>query len=198
METSNNISPVTERNVIAGLKVIETEYRVLRPAFEEVKIDRPVYVDKQIDVPVGFENVLKYFADQIAQKAAEKCVEIITGRLDKAIDARIKEIELPKITYKEELHVTQIDKEVVNAVIRDQEVINSVIRNQEVINAVIIDKPVVNAVIEDVKMQNAVIEDVFVKNAVVTEVPVVNAKIRDIIVEAVNIKWLKPDGTPDK
>jgi hypothetical protein len=195
--TGNN-KKYTETTIHSGLKIVEAEIRVERPDYVDVEVEKPVYVDKEISVPVGFEEV----ANKIAEDLYEKIMIKVLGAMDKqliaAIDKRLTEIEAPKIVYKEELNVIKKDVEVANAVVKDVQVTNAIVTDVPVKNAVVEDYKVINAVVTDVNIKNAIVEDVEVSNAVVVEVPVVHSNIKTRTVEAVNIKWLKPNGEADE
>jgi len=189
------LDKVKEIQIVAGLKVIETEYRVKVPVFEDVHIDRPVFVDKKIELPVGFEAIANEMALKIADRVMDNILLVIDARLDRAIDQRIKEITYPKLV--EELKVTikevdvekpvYIDVEVQRPVFKDYEVINPVRKDVEVINAVIADKTVINAIIKDVQMTNAIIKDVEVERAI----------IREKVVDVIHPRYLNMKGEPD-
>ena len=176
-----------------GVKVKEVDYIVKNPVFEDVKIDRPFYVEKPIEIPVGLENAL----NDIAIMLYERIIKKIDTELITVIDRRLKEVQVPKIIYKEEVNVVKIDVPVTNAVIKDVHVTNAIVEDVKVKNVVLEDVKVYNAVVEDVSVKNAVVEDVIVRNAIITDVPVANAKIKDVFVECVKPKWLKLDGSDD-
>lgn len=146
------------------INVVETPYRVDRPIFHDYEVKRPKFVDEPIKVPVGWEEVINTLAEDMAKSVLDKVECLIVERLDRVIDRRLKEIEVPKITVIEETHV----------VYRDLDVPRAVIRNVPVTNSIITDVQVTNAVIKDVKVLNAVVEDIHVKNAVIENVPVKN------------------------
>jgi len=185
------------RQVVAGIQVVESVYKVERPVYEDVVVQVPKFVDKQVELPVGWDKLIQELTQDIANSLIDKCLAAIDKRLDAAINDRIKQIEVPKIIEREVVNVIKKDIEVTNAVIKDKPVTNAVIKDVEVKNAVVKDITVLNAVVEDVPIKNAVIEDVHVNRAIITEVPVVNAKIKDKVIEAISIKWVKPDGSPD-
>src|SRR3990167_8157976 len=101
-----------ETEIISGIKVIESEYRVERPVFEDVKIQRAVFEEKKINIPVGFEEVASEIAEVVAKKIVEKMTERFDQILDKVITNRVKEVEVPKIIHREEVNVIKKDVEV--------------------------------------------------------------------------------------
>ena len=193
METgSQNGNGVTER-VISGIKVIETEYKVQRPVFEDVKVDRISYVNKQVEVPAGLEKVIIQLAEELASKTLEKCLAIIDAKLEKAIDKRISEIELPKIVYREEYKDIKIDRPFYS----DVEVIRPKFVDKEVINPILVDKQVANAVIEDVEVTNAILKDRVIINPVFEDVVIQKPKFVDKEVTAIHIKYVDMKGNPE-
>ena len=184
MEQINKVqSRVKELEVMAGLKLIETEYKVKVPVFEDVQVKVPKFVEEPIKVPVGFDQVVNALALELAEKVTNKVEELLDKRLKLAIDERIKEIKAPKIV--EELVIkpkeVEVEKpfyttvEISRPVYVDKTIINPVLKDVEVVNAKIVDKIVENAVVTDVHLTNAIIKDVEVERAVIRE------KVIDVI-----------------
>lgn len=183
-----------EIQIVAGLKVVETEYRVQSPVFEEVIVKVPKFIDEPVKVPSGIDDLIETLTEQISKKVLDKIELQIGGRLDKVIDQRIKEIKVPKII--EELTINtrevEIEKpvyrevEITKPIYKEVEIINPIMKNQEIINAVIVDQTVINAIIKDIPMTNAIIKDVEVERAV----------IREKVVDVIHPRYLDLKGNP--
>ena len=50
--------PNTVKEVVASVKVIESEYRVMRPVFVDTKIEKPIYVERKVEVPTGIDELV--------------------------------------------------------------------------------------------------------------------------------------------
>lgn len=164
-------------DIVAGLKLVTSEYKVKVPVFEDEVVKRPVFVAEEIKVPTGWDRVTNALALEICQTILKNLEPAIISKIDEAIKGRIDTIKVPKIV--EELKVVEkevaverpvfTDVEVERPVFKNVEVINPVRKDVEVVNALIIDKPVINAVVEDIRVTNAIIKDVEVERAVVRE-----------------------------
>lgn len=190
METG--IQPVNsykEQEVVAGIKVITQEYRVMKPIFDEVVVQRPTFVDKQIEIPVGLDKVLVELADQITAKV----LKLVDEKLEKAITARIKEVELPKITYKEEIKTIQVDK--VNY--KDVTLDRPILKDREVINPILVDRNVTNPVFVDVDVDRPVFKDRVVPLPIFEEVIIQKPKYVEKEVTVISLKYVDPKGNPE-
>lgn len=199
MEISNpnNGNGKHEREVIAGIKIIESEYRIQKPIFEDVKVDRPVYVDKPIEIPTGIRDMVTELARVIAQEITGKLIDQIDSRLEAAIKDRVKEIEVPKITYKEELNVITKDIHVINAVIEDRHVINAYITDKEVINPILIDKKIINPIFEDVEIERPIYKDRIVIAPKFEEVVVAKPRFVEKEIVVIHPKYIDMKGNPE-
>ena len=191
METGTNGKKTTQREIIAGVRVLESEYKVQRPVFEDVKIERPVYVDKKVERPVGMSAVIDSIVEEISTALVEKCLNKLDDKLVAAIDKRVREIEVPKIVYVEE--VRTIDK----PVFRDVDVINPVLVDREVLNPVLTNVEVKNAVIKDVEVEKPVYKERIVIQPKFEEVVIQKPKWVDKEVTAIHIKYVDPKGNPE-
>ena len=187
MEATSNGKRITEREIVAGLKVIETEYRVERPVYEDVVVQRAVFEDKKVEVPVGLEETIKELAKQIYDKLEAQ----IDGLLAKAITKRIAEIEQPKVVYKDFVIEKPIFRQVDVPVDRVKFV------DREVINPVIVDKQVTNAVIKDVEVERPVYKERVVPVPKFEEVIIQKPKWVDKEVTAIHLKYVDPKGNPE-
>lgn len=186
---------VEEINVVSGIKIIQTEYKVKAPVFEDVIVERPVFIEKKIEIPSEWDKVIQEITLKISDKLMDNIELVLSARLDHAIDQRIKEIKSPKIVEEvtivtREINVEKpvyVDIEVQRPVFKDYEVKNPITKDVEVINAVIADKTVINAVIIDRQMTNAIIKDVEVERAI----------IREKVIDVIHPRYLKMDGTPE-
>ena len=88
---------VKEIDIIAGIKLVETEYQVRVPVFVDTPVDKPVFKDKEIEIPVGWDKVIDKVAERIVSGIMDNITLVIGARLDAAIDSRIKEIKYPKL-----------------------------------------------------------------------------------------------------
>jgi hypothetical protein len=168
-----------EIQIVAGLKVIETEYRVRSPIFEEIVVKVPKFIEEPIKLPTGFDTIADVIAEDIAEKVLQRVSSLIDSKLSLAIDERVKEIKVPKIT--EEVIMRYKDVEVERPIYRDREIvldkvtlvdrqiINPILKDQEIINPIIIDKMVLNSIVTDINVTNAIVRDVEVERAVVRE-----------------------------
>ena len=177
------------REIVAGIKVIESEYRVQRPVFEDVKVDRVCYVDKQVEVPVGLEKVCVQLADEIFSKV----LALVDGKLEKAISARIKEIEFPKITYKEEVKTIEVEK----VVLKDVEVLNPKLKDVEVLNPILVDKKVVNPVFIDAEVERPIFKDRVIINPTFEDVIITKPKYIEKEIVVIHPKYIDMKGNPE-
>lgn len=148
------------------------DYQVDKPVFIPYEVKTPVFIDEQIRVPVGWDKVINELALEISKSILAQVEEMLKARFDKAIDNRIKEIEVPKIIIREEVQVIYKPFELQIPNMKVVDVTNAIIKDVHVNNAIIKNVPVINAIIEDVQVQNAVVEDVIVKNAIIQDVVV--------------------------
>jgi len=185
-----------EINVVAGLKVIETEYRVKSAVFEDEIVKRPIFVEEKVKVPTGWDSVINELALEIS-KAVIAIVESSTNKQLKLLEDKIaslrnvkteeevvlktKEVEVEKPVYK------NVDVEITRPVYVDKEVINPILKNVDVTNAIVIDKAVTNAVITDVRVTNSIIKDVEVERAV----------IREKVIDVIHPRYLNMKGEPE-
>lgn len=197
LETHNGNGSSSEKQVIGSIRVIESKYNVQRPIFEDVKIERPVYVDKKIEVPTGMEDFITELCSIIAEKVIAKVTRDIEKKLGDAISNRIKEIEVPTITYKEEVKVITKDVEVTNAVITDKHVLNAVITDKEIVNPILIDKKMINPIFEDVTIERPIYQDRVVINPVFTDVVIERPKYKDKEIVVIHPKYIDMKGNPD-
>ena len=187
---------VKEIDIIAGIKLVETEYQVRVPVFVDTPVDKPVFKDKEIEIPVGWDKVIDKVAERIVSGIMDNITLVIGARLDAAIDSRIKEIKYPKLI--EEVNITTkeitvekpiyVDVEVKVPVFQEYVIANPVLKNVEVINAVIADKTVINAVITDMQITNAIIKDIEVERAI----------IREKVIDVIHPRYLKINGDLDE
>ena len=193
-QTNPTKKPTTIHEVMGSVKIVESEFAVKVPIFEDEVVKRAVFVDEQIKVPVGFDKVINLLAIELSDQILAKLMAKLDEKLASAIDTRLTEIKYPKLI--EELKVTEIpvtvdkpvykDVEISRPVYIDKEIINPVTKDVEVVNAVIIDKPVLNCIVEDIRVTNAIIKDVEVERAVV----------REKIVEVIHKTCLDAHGKP--
>jgi len=200
---SGNPSPnrVTETKVISGLKIIETDVQIDRPIFKDVIVEKPKYVEKPIEVPTELQEFCIKAGEMIADTAMKHILVALDEKLSKAIDKRIKEIEVPKIIEKEQVSIKtiEVEKEIIKPIIKTVEVIHANIQEVTIEKPIYKEVEVLKPIIKDVIVKNAVIENVAVRNAIVENVPVVNAIIKQRTVETVHPKWLKPkELVPDE
>lgn len=176
METGSVKKTTHETEVVAGLRVVESEVRIDRPIFVDMEVKIPKFVEEQVKIPTGWDKVINEIALEISKGIYKNIEGMLNKQIAELIENRIKEIEVPRITYKDEV------------VVKNVEVKNAVVSDVHVTNAVITDIPVKNAVVENVNIKNAIITDVPVTNAVVSNVPVTNAIIKDIEVQNAILK----------
>ncbi len=193
LQTNPPDGKTKEIQVVAGLKVVETEYRVKSAVFEEEIVKRPKFVDEEIKIPVGFEKVVNHLASEISKVVIsmideytvaqlklveEKIMELKNLKTEETVVFKTKDVEVERPVFKDVL----VDK----VVFVDKEVINPVLKDVEVINPIIIDKKVVNSIISDIRVTNAIIKDVEVERAV----------IREKIIDVVHKNCYDPKGNP--
>jgi hypothetical protein len=186
---------VKETTIVGSIKVIETEYQVKSPVFQDVVVERPIFVDKKIEIPSEWDKVIDELTHRIADRLMDKVELVLGARLDRAIDQRIKEIKSPKIV--EELVINKINVDVQHPVFTDIEVQRPVFKEYEVKNPVIKDVEVINAVIVDRTVINSIITDQKITNAIITDVPVERAVIREKVVDVIHPRYLKLNGEPE-
>lgn len=191
METVNNGQKTLVREVIGGVKVIESEYRVMNPVFVDTPIERPVYTEKKIEIPVGVNEMVIELARVMAQEVVAKVLDEIDSKLNAAIDKRIKEIEVPTIRYVETEKIVEVPK------YQDVAVSRPVFVDKEIINPVLVDKTVVNPVIKDVEVVNAILKDRVVINPIWEDTVIQRPKYVDKEVTAIHIKYVDPKGNPE-
>jgi len=185
---------VVEREIIAGIKLVETQVKVNVPVFEDYIVKKPVFVDEPIKIPVGYDTVINALALEISDKVMANVLKQLDEKLSKAIDSRISEIKSPRIV--EEVVIRYKDVELERPVFKDidvsrptyidKEVINPILKDVEVTNCIPIDRPVVNAIVNDVRVTNAIIKDVEVERAVV----------REKIIDVIHKNCFSVDGKP--
>ena len=100
---------VVEREIIAGIKLVETQVKVNVPVFEDYIVKKPVFVDEPIKIPTGYDTVINALALEISDKIMVNVLKQLDEKLSKAIDSRISEIKSPKIV--EELVIKYKDVE---------------------------------------------------------------------------------------
>lgn len=176
METGIAKKTTHETEVVAGLRIIESEVRIDRPVFVDMEVKIPKFIEEKLSIPVGFDTLANDIADLLYHKIQSLVTSKLEASLKSAIDERIKEISVPKIIYKDEVTVKNV------------EVLNAVVKDVHVNNAVITDVQVKNAVVENINLKNAVVQDVSVINAVISNVPVTNAIIKDVEVQNAILK----------
>ena len=194
MQTGNNGIKTNEREVIAGIKVIETEYRITKPIFEEIKVDRPIFVDKRIEIPVGWDRVINELALEISSKILEKVESTLAAKLDKAIDTRIRQIEVPTIIYKTEERIINVDK----PVYKDVSIERPIYTDKEIINPILVDKNIVNPVFEDVPVERPVFKDRIVIQPKFEEVIIHKPKFVDKEITVIHPKYIDMKGNPEE
>jgi len=197
METGNQPAGTREREIIAGLKVIESEVRVQRPVFQDVEIMKPVFIERPVEIPVGLEKFIVELADSLADQIVGKCLLMIDQKLEKAIEARIKEVEAPRITYREEVNVVTKDVPVTNAVITDVPVKNAVLEDVIVKNPIIQDVPVLNAVLKDIEVEIPVYKDRIVINPKFEDVVIQKPKFVEKEIVVIHPKYIDMKGNPE-
>ncbi len=185
---------VTNTQIIAGIKVIETEYEVKVPKFHDITINRPIFVDQEIKVPVGFDKVIQTLAEDIADKITLKVLDKVNEKLAQAIDARISEIKYPKLI--EEIKITEIPITVEKPVYKDVEVSRPIYTDKTVLNAVMKDVEVTNAVVVDKLVLNCIIQDINVTNAIIKDVEIERPVIKERVVEVIHKHCFDPKGNP--
>ena len=194
-QTNPQEGKVKEVEVVSGFKLIQTEYKVKTPVFEEVTIQRPIFVDHEVKIPVGYDKVVNELALEISkavlaivQTSMDKQVKLLEDKIsslrniktEEEVILKTKEVIVEKPVYKD------VEIEVSRPVYVDKEVINPILKNVEVENAIIIDKAVTNAVITDIRVTNAIIKDVEVERAV----------IREKVIEVIHKNCLDSAGNP--
>ena len=194
-QTNPQEGKVKEVEVVSGFKLIQTEYKVKTPVFEEVTIQRPIFVDHEVKIPVGYDKVVNELALEISkavlaivQTSMDKQVKLLEDKIsslrniktEEEVILKTKEVIVEKPVYKD------VEIEVSRPVYVDKEVINPILKNVDVENAIIIDKAVTNAVITDIRVTNAIIKDVEVERAV----------IREKVIEVIHKNCLDSAGNP--
>ena len=168
--SETKVRKVTEREIVAGFRVVELEYKVHRPVYEDIKVERPIYTEKQVEVPVGIEKTFEEIGERIAKNITDKLILEMDRRLSEAIDKRIKEIQVPIIIYREEERIVEkplfkdveverprfLDKEIINPILKDVEIVNALVKNVEIERAVFKDRVVINPVFQDVEIKKPV------------------------------------------
>ena len=172
--------------VVAGINVIKTDYKVKRPVFEDVKIERPIWTDRQVERPVGIEKVIISLADDITKKV----LELVDERIGKAIDARLRTVEVPEIVYREKFKDVTIDRVSYNDVVVDR----AKLVDKEIINPVLVDREIINPVVSDVEVVNAIVKDKVVVNAILEDVVVQKPKYIEKTIHAIHVKYVDPKG----
>jgi hypothetical protein len=190
MAKPNTVKEVS-KEVVASVKVIETEYRVMRPVFVDTKIEKPVYVERKVEVPAGIEELVIELASKIAEKVVASALKELDAKLEEAIGKRLKEIEVPTIRYVEQEQIVE------KPVYKDVEVLRPVFKDRTVVNPVLVDKEVTNAVITDVQVQNAVMQDRIVINPVFTDVEIMKPKFIDKDLVVIHPKYIDMKGNPE-
>jgi len=194
METGIQQGTVTnQREIVAGIKVVESTYRVDKPQFVDVIVERPIFKEKQIDIPIGMDKMVIAIADDIT----DKVLKLLDAKLSSAIDARIKEIEVPKIIQREEFNIITKDVHVNNAVITDVPVANAVLQDHIVKNPIIEDISVTNAIITDQSVMNVVLKDRIVINPIFEDVVIQRPKFVDKEIVVIHPKYIDMKGNPE-
>ena len=189
METGIQNGTGVQREVVAGIKVIESVYRVDKPIFQDVKVDRAIFVDKQVDVPVGMEKVIIAITNEIVTKVLEK--------IDAALIARLKQIEVPKIIYKEEVNIITKDVQVNNAIITDVLVNNAVLQDYVIKNVILEDVAVLNPVLVDTIVVNAILKERIIINPIFEDVVIQRPKFVEKEIVVIHPKYIDMKGNPE-
>jgi len=203
MEQTNNGHKVREREVIAGVKGIETEYRVKKPILEDVTIMRPKFVEKIVEVPVGMEKVIDGIAIDIYERLVKHIGDSMDAKLEKimdkriaelndAINKRITEVKVPKTVY--------IEKEVVIAkpVFKEVLIEKPVYKDREVVNPILVNKKVINPVFEDVTVDRPVFKEHVVPKPVFEDVIIQKPVYREKEVTVISLKYVDLKGIPEE
>jgi len=193
METGTFGKKVNEREIVAGVKVIETEYRVQRPIFEDVIIEKPVYANKQIEVPVGIEKTLDSMAVILYERIMEKISATLDKKLADAIDKRIKEIEVPEIIYKKEEKIISVEV----PVFKDIEIERPVFKDREILNPILKDVEVTNAVLKDIEVEKPVFKERVVIQPIFEEVVIEKPKFIQKEITVISPKYIDMKGNPE-
>jgi hypothetical protein len=114
------------------------------------------FVDKKIEVPVGYDSVINEIALEISTNIYKHLEEMMSTKMTAMIDARLKEVVVPKIIEREVINIKNVDVPIDRPVFKDVPITNAIITDKQVTNAIITDKIVINAVIEDVEVKSAV------------------------------------------
>jgi hypothetical protein len=195
MEQRNqNENKVVEREIIAGIKLVETQVKVNVPVFEDYIVKKPVFVEEPIKIPTGYDTVINALALELSEKVLSNILKQLDEKLVKAIDSRISEIKSPKIVEEVVIKYKDVelerpiykDIEVSRPIYVDKELINPIIKDVEITNCIPIDRPVVNAIINDVNVTNAIVRDVEVERAV----------IREKTIDVIHKNCFSADGKP--
>lgn len=186
---------VKEMMVISGLKVVEVEYKVQSPVFEDIVVKVPKFVDEEIKVPVGFDALANKLSAIISDQIMDKLLSKIDEVLEKAIDERISTIKAPHIV--EEIITKTKEVEVEKPIFKDVEVIRPVFKEEEIIKPIMKFQEITNAVIKDKEVVNAIVVDQKVTNAIITDVDVERAVIRERVIDVIHPRYLNLQGEPD-
>lgn len=194
----NHVNPTKDKTeiteVVGGIKVITSEFKVKVPIYEEEVVKRPVFIDTPVQVPTELKEALQEMAQALSIGIMEQVTKIVKEELAKAIDERISTIKAPRIV--EELQVVYKEVPVERAVITDVEIERPIFVNKPIINPIMKDVEVVNAVIVDQAVTNAVISDIRVTNAIIKDVEVERAVIREKVIEVIHKQCMDEKGNP--
>lgn len=189
----NDKSKTTKKTVVAGLEVIEAEYRVDKPVYKDKEVDVPVYKEVPVEVPVGLDKALIKMAERISNEVLARVTEYLNQKLDKAIDERISKITVPQIVYKKEEKIVEVEK----VSYKEVEVKKPKFVDKEVINPVLKDKEVINAKIKDVEVLNAILQDRVVIQPKFEEVVIKRPKYIDKDIVVIHPKYIDMKGNPE-
>lgn len=188
-KTEKSKSAVSITHIVGGIRVVETEYRVNKPVFEDFKVDRPVYVDKKIEIPVGMQDALERLATMVTDKVLAKLDE----KLADAITKRVSDIEVPKIVYKVVEELVQVER----PTYKDVEVIRPTFIDKEIINPVLVDKEITNAVVKDVEVERPVFKDRVVIQPIFEDVKIDKPVFVDKEIVVIHPKYVDMKGIPE-
>jgi len=194
-QTNPQEGKVKEIEVVSGIKVIQTEYKVKSAVFEDEIIKRAVFQDEIVKIPVGYDKVVNELALEIS-KSVLAIVEVSMAKQLRVLEDKIaslsnintkeeviiktREVEVEKPIYKD------VEVQVTRPVYIDKEVINPVLKDTEIVNSIVIDKAVTNCVVTDIRVTNAIIRDVEVERAV----------IREKVIEVIHKNCFDEKGNP--
>lgn len=176
------------KEVVSSIKVIEQEYRVHRPIFEDIKIERPIYTEKKIEVPVGINELINELCSIIAKNVVSKVLDELDIKLKSAIDLRIKEIQVPVIKYVETEKSVEVPK------YKDIEIERVKFIDKEVINTILVDKHVINPIFEDVNVERPIFQDRVMINPKFEDVIIQKPKFVEKEIPVIHIKYLDMKG----